>query len=159
MLEGYGLVTCAHNLVKEQAINVWRWDEWVDGEKPATPIHVENDPEVDIAILQIPNMEKFHALKVGDSDRLKERDAVTVSGLPKYHRGDQPLLYDAKVAGRREFKKGRIQRIIIDKTNDKWARVAVSALNSADEIIGIIVTGALNVADTDEIADYGIIPI
>lgn len=161
MLKDCGLVTCAHVINPGQGIEVFRWQDWALPSSRSASI-VLIDKEIDLAVLKINGIDedKFPCFDRGDSSLIGSGNSVTVAGFRAYKSGEEPLIYDTKVAGFRGVGKSefRIRRIILDNFMTH-GESGGPALNKNNEVIGVVVTGAEKQSVADQTEEYAVIPI
>jgi hypothetical protein len=149
-LTDYGLITCDH--VLGENTHAFRHDA-PHKKYPVTIIGREAD--IDIAILSIET--KFRApLTKGTADNLKQMDYLAVSGFPNYRINDSGVVVPGHVVGFRTV--SGIRRILTDAPivagNSGGPAIAVDG-----SVIGVAVTGAERMEETQETENHGIIPI
>jgi RNA-directed DNA polymerase len=152
MLEQFGLVTCAHVLGEQHYVY-----NAVDPSKKYPASVVRQDIELDLALLQLQGgVSKSKQLKIGESNRLKTQDPITLLGFPEHHKGDEGVVVRGQVTGRRT-RLGQ-ERILISP-----AIVSGSSggpvLDSRNRVIGVAATGADKFENINKTVDYGVIPI
>lgn len=150
MLERVGMVTCSHVVCS---------DTYAFQYENATrryPVRIiTNNTDYDIAILLI-EADNLPALKIGDSSALQHRSKITVAGFPNYRLGDKPYISDGFVTSFRTF--SAKQKMLIS-VSIVAGNSGGPVLNTANEVIGIAVTGADNFEKARETEDHGVIPI
>jgi RNA-directed DNA polymerase len=151
MLEGYGLVTCAHVLGREHEVY-----------NPANPLRTyaatvkRSDLDIDLAILRIERAGGTKELKIGDSNKPKTQDPVTLLGFPEHHKGDDGVVVRGQVTGRR-VRLGQ-NRILISPAIVS-GNSGGPVLDSRNRVIGIAATGADKFETITQTVDYGVIPV
>lgn len=132
MLEGVGMVTCAHVLRPET--KAFRWQE------PATQYDVRilhRQDEIDLAIIAI-DVERAHRLPMSVGDAVRRGDEVSVAGFPNYAPGNHPYLAVGRVSQLRPH--GGIQ----------WATLSAEivkggsggpVLNGRGQVVGVACKG------------------
>jgi RNA-directed DNA polymerase len=153
MLEGCGLVTCAH-VLGEEGLVVYNSSDPIK-RYAITRSHYNN--ERDVAILEGANIPIIKELRLGDSSKLRLHDPVTLLGFPQHSKGDEGVVYRGEVTSEKRIRFGQ-PRILI-------SAVIVSGnsggpvLDSRNRVIGIAATGADKFDNTTATSDYGVIPI
>jgi RNA-directed DNA polymerase len=151
MLEGYGLVTCAHvlgdtHIVYSSANPLKKYEASV----------VRRDLDLDLALLQVEGMPHCKELKIGDSAKLKTQDPITLLGFPEYHKGDDGIVVRGHVSGRR-IRLGQ-DRILISPAIVS-GNSGGPVLDSRNRVIGVAATGADKFENMNATVNYGVIPI
>jgi RNA-directed DNA polymerase len=150
VVERYGLVTCSH-VVGENAFIF-------SAEEPTTRYRVTKvarADDADVACLEAKDMPKLKELKVGDSNRLRTQDPVTLLGFPEYGKGDKSIVHRGHVTGKRTH--FGYERILISPTIVA-GNSGGPVLDSRNRVVGIAATGKDNSASTTE-TQYGVIPV
>ncbi|MCF8011867.1 MAG: trypsin-like peptidase domain-containing protein, partial [Clostridiales bacterium] len=151
MLEGFGMITCAHVLTK--SMEAFRCNDY--GNKFPVEI-ISYDNENDVAVLKIKGNENYHYLRVGDSDEIDVGSEIKLSGFPNYNIGDSIYIDDGKVTLCRKSL-GRTRYLIsarIVKGNSGGP-----VLNKNNEVIGIAAKGAPCFEDKNMDEKFEVIPI
>ena len=150
LLEGYGLITCAH--VLEVGTFAYR---------PGSPnvrypvSVVRENRDIDLAILKIdaPQIYQFKKSRVLCP---KRGDLVIMAGYPNYAPATTLWVDTGNVAGFRQ-RMGR-PRIMVNCPIVAGASGS-PVLDSYKRVIGVATTGAREFLETADIADYGVVPI
>lgn len=151
MLEQYGLVTCAHVLGEQHYVY-----NAADPLKKYNATVVRQDVDIDLALLQPDGVAKGKQLKVGESNKLKTQDPITLLGFPEHHKGDEGVVVRGQVTGRRT-RLGQ-ERILISPAIVS-GNSGGPVLDSRNRVIGIAATGADKFENITTTVDYGVIPI
>jgi RNA-directed DNA polymerase len=153
MLEGCGLVTCAH-VLGEEGLFLY---------SPSAPLlrypvtGSRHDGDRDLAVLEAAGIPKYKELRVGDSTKLRLHDPITLMGFPEQTKGDQSIVHRGEVTSERRIRLGQ-------------ARILISApivggnsggpvLDSRNRVIGIAATGADKFENTTATSNFGVIPV
>jgi len=150
MVQGHGLVTCAHVVGENPYI--------YSADDPLTRFNVTNiiqDRDADIAILEAPGIPVLKELRVGNSRLLRTQDTITLLGFPEYNKGNKSIVHRGQVTGRRThfgYERILISPIIVAGNSGG------PILDSRNRVVGIAVTGKDSFENTSE-TQYGVIPI
>lgn len=153
MLEGCGLVTCAH-VLGEEGLFLY---------SPSAPLlrypvtGSRHDDDRDVAILEAEGIPNYKELRVGDSTTLRLHDPITLLGFPEHARGDQSIVHRGEVTSEKRIRLGQ-------------ARILISApivggnsggpvLDSRNRVVGIAATGADKFENTTATSNFGVIPV
>ena len=158
MLDGYGLVTCAHVIEVETDVKVWQFnDPLMKRNAQVTGI----DRVTDLATLEITSVQggvKPDSFKCGDSAALIIGSALTAYGFPNYQIHDEPVNLETKVRGFRRSDEKGIKRIVIDKPVFS-GESGSPLLNSRDEVVAVVATGLAAAPQMNETPELSAIPI
>ncbi len=153
MLEGCGLVTCAHVLGEENLFLYSPLDPLqrypVTGER--------HDNERDVAILEAAGIPKHKELRVGDSTKLRLHDPITLMGFPEHAKGDEGIVHRGEITSERRIRFGQ-GRILISAPI-VGGNSGGPVLDSRNRVIGIAATGADKFENTTATSNFGVIPI
>jgi S1-C subfamily serine protease len=150
MLEGYGLVTCAH--VLGPATHAFRADD----PTRLYPVTVQHSVEaLDVALLTIDVADPY-ALRKGSTTSIAIGSKVTIAGFPNYRLGDSGWVSSGAVAAFRRV--STVRRILVD-TPIVAGCSGGPVLDSRNRVIGIAVTGADRIENADNTENHGVIPI
>lgn len=151
---GDTLVTCEHVIRNGTSIKACRW---VGDRKEKYSVSVTaQNRGLDLAKLSfIDSPPATDPLDKGDSSIVIERQLITVAGYPYYVDGRAVSYYDAKVIAKRE---NVIPIFYIDRPLVSGMSGG-PALNSANEVIGVLKLGAGNQRESEDMDVYGILPI
>ncbi len=149
-----GFITCAHVVNLSYKIKIYKE---TDPETKYDVSVVHKNTIADLAILEIsgfPNWKgsAFERAK----NKPKDSELLTGFGFPLKFHGKEPLHYDCKIAGFRD--RMHHPHLIIDRP----IYVGMSGgplLNSANEVVGVLVIGSENVSDSHEVVGNGAVPI
>ena len=108
MLEGCGLVTCAHVLGDEEAFLY----SPLDPLKRYRVTREHHDDERNVAILEAAGIPKYKELRYADSTKLGLHDPVTLLGFPEHSKGDVGIVHRGEVTAEHRFRFGQ-DRILI----------------------------------------------
>ena len=151
MLEQYGLVTCAHVLGEQHCVY-----KAMEPLKKYKATVVRQDIDVDLALLQPEGVPKGKQLKVGESNKLKTQDPITLLGFPEHHKGDEGVVIRGHVTGRRT-RLGQ-ERILISPPIVS-GNSGGPVLDSRNRVIGVAATGPDKFENITKTVDYGVIPV
>ena len=152
MLDGIGLVTCAHVLSEDTV--AFRSDNFTKKFKIEV---IHKNPVIDLAIVKIIDTDQeFPCLRIGDSDNLSVLDEITVVGFPNYRFGDTGIIVSGHISGFRTI--SGIKRLL---TNAPIVagNSGGPVLNNDGDVIEIAVTGAERIEKAQETENHGAIPI
>jgi RNA-directed DNA polymerase len=153
MLEGYGLITCAHVLAPE---SVFLYSS-LDPLKKYLVTNARLDTERDVAILEAAGIPTYKELRKGDSTKVHLHDPVTLLGFPEHHKGDPVSVHRGEVTAERRVRLGQ-SRILISAPI-VGGNSGGPVLDSRNRVIGIAATGADRFENTTATTNYGVIPI
>lgn len=154
MLEGIGLVTCAHVLRKDT--KAFRSPSEITKKRDIEVLCEDKDR--DIAILKVHQLEGevFPSLKRGSADSLKHLDQLIVAGFPDYGIGDILTVRSSQVSSLiRRFGESRIRL----NTGIVAGMSGGPVVHPNGDVVGIAVTGADWEGNMEREADHGAIPI
>ena len=153
MLEGCGLVTCAH-VLGEDGLFLY---------SPLAPLErfpitgSRYDDVRDVAILEAAGIPKYKELRVGDSTNLRLHDPITLMGFPEHSKGDEGIVHRGEVTSEHRIRFGQ-NRILIS-ANIVGGNSGGPVLDSRNRVIGIAATGADRFENTTATLNYGVIPV
>ena len=153
MLEGCGLVTCAHVLGD---VEMFLYSP-MDPRERYRVTRERHDNERDVAILEAAGIPKYKELRPGDSTKLGLRDAVTLLGFPEHSKGDVGIVYRGEVTAEHRSRFGQ-DRILISAPIVE-GNSGGPVLDSRNRVIGIAATGTDKFERTTTTLNYGVIPI
>jgi RNA-directed DNA polymerase len=150
VLDGVGMVTCAHVVVPE----MYAIHPRASHIKYPVSVISKND-HVDLALLKIP-YEHDISLSIGDPKSLEVLDAITVLGFPNYALGQPCSVNPGQVTSFRMT--SGINRVLVS------ARIVQGnsggpVLDRNNRVIGVAVTGSESQAAADLTEKHGVIPI
>lgn len=158
LLNGYGLITCAHvlgpNAFAFQPNSAKKYDFTI----------AAIDQDLDLAILRLGIFEPpMHALTKGVSQQAKDGDKVTIHGFPNFQHGDDGFVFSGHVSGRRVMLKPGTK---LHDTRRIMINAPIIAGNSGgpvldgnDRVIGVAVTGGDHWDETRRTEKNGVVPI
>jgi len=139
-LENYGLVTCAHVLIRDDNSknpNVMAFQTTDPNKKFPISINKINE-ELDLAILEI-NTDNKNKLEIGDPENVLPKDPVSLWGFPNYSGSGPPAQILAKINYIKNINKGNV-RIIIDEIIF-GGNSGGPVLNVKNQVIGVAAKG------------------
>ena len=160
MLQGKGLITCAHVVGLSPVVKVIHWSTGT--EYDAAVVTKNAIPDMAILDIQGHQVKEFTALQKGRSGTVAEQDVVTIAGFPGYQEDDPPQCWDAKVSARRgagtTANPFQIERFSIDRV--LFGGMSGSpVVNQNNEVVAIATYGSPTVKEATTVWDYGITPI
>ena len=150
MLEGVGLISCAHVIGSET--KAFRADNI--SEKYPIKIIAKNDT-IDLAILEI-DFENPPCLPKGTAENVAQQDSVAVIGFPNYRLGDSGVINVGQISGFRTV--SAIRRLLVN-TSIVAGNSGGPVLNSNGAVIGVAVTGADRMENVPNTENHGVVPI
>jgi S1-C subfamily serine protease len=150
LLEGDVLVTCDH--VLRPGTVAYLPDAMATRYTIAV---IARDPTVDLAIVAIDGLTRL-PLRRGSADAIEVSDEVYTAGFANYRPGDSGVLFPGVVVGTRMV--SGIRRLQVD------ARIVGGmsggpVVDRDGVVIGVCVTGADRLDDSEVIDPYGVVPI
>lgn len=160
MLDGVGIITCAH-VIEDENVHVFKYNDWMNTIE-AKLIYI--DREKDVAILEIDTPKRYDApqykYKIGNERFISHGSHIGIAGFPQYKKGDMPtIIKDCEI----------INMILDNHANRTWiikdsvfdGNSGGPVLNRNNEVVGIIKYGS---DDADpkivkKIYQYGFISI
>ncbi len=157
LLDGFGIITCAHVLEAGNAIFAFRANE---PENTFPVIKINSDKNADIALIGIKLPQNAISLKADLEWQAEIGKKIVVAGYPNYINGDQVFIDKGEV----------IQLRKLPNTNTPWAVVNAKivagnsggpVLSKSNKVVGVVVTGSQSFAETDQgnSIKHGFVPI
>jgi hypothetical protein len=150
-LKGIGFVSCQHAISN----NLFMFSHREPNRKYKVCVKRQSDV-IDLAILDIPDFEIKDSLRIGTSDNLKQMDHVAIAGFPNYRLGDSGSFSPGIITGFRMV--SSIRRILVN-TPIIGGNSGGPALDKNGNVIGVAITGADRIEDSDKTENHGIVPI
>ena len=152
LLDGVGLITCAHVLGKD--ISIYHHST---PDKPYKAKIIKEDSDLDIMILTFDDINRFVHLHKGDSSNLQRGYPISVVGFPNYAPGDTVHVHPGVIAGQKKSCAG-------DKRFNVSAHIYKGnsggpVLDIENKVVGIAVTGEDRPGTKPPKEEYGVIPI
>jgi RNA-directed DNA polymerase len=117
---------------------------------------LKQDPDADVAIIEAKALPRQKELKMGNSQKLRTQDPITLLGFPEHSKGDKGIVYRGHVTGRRRHFEQ--QRILISPPIVA-GNSGGPVLDSRNRVVGIAATGVDRSEDTKATLNFGVIPI
>ena len=156
LLEGYGLVTCAHVINGGSQILAYR---------PANPnkkyylqaLKIKFFMDFAILDFQEKNINTNLSYLKKNSLPAKVRDLLLVIGFPLLYSDKKPFLYETKIVSIEEV--ASISRFVLDSKPLTRGMSGSPLLNSKNEVVGILSNGAKNLEEASDVIGYTAVPI
>ena len=152
LLDGVGLITCAHVLGKDISIH-----HCSTPDKPYKAKIIKKDSDLDIMILTFDDINRFVHLHKGDSSNLQRGYPISVVGFPNYAPGNTVQVYPGAIVGQKRSCAGH-KRFNVSAPIYK-GNSGGPVLDVEKRVIGIAVTGEDRPGLQPPKEEYGIIPI
>jgi retron-type reverse transcriptase len=157
LLDGFGVVTCAHVLEGGSAIFAFRASE---PNNTFPVIEIKSDKNTDLALIGMKLPPSAISLKADLEWQSEIGKKIVVAGYPNYLDGDQVFIDKGEV----------IQLRKLPSSNTPWTVVNAKivagnsggpVLNKSNKVVGVVVTGSQGFSDTDQEKSikHGFVPI
>jgi len=156
LLEGYGLITCAHVINGGSQILAYRP---TNPNKKYSLQATKVKFFIDFAILdfQEKNIDKSFFYLKKNSLPAKVRDLLLVIGFPLLYSDKKPFFYETKIVSIEEV--ASISRFVLDSKPLTRGMSGSPLLNNKNEVVAILSNGASNLEEASDVIAYTAVPI
>ncbi len=157
LLKNYGIITSYHVTEDNNFYNVYKYDSYKKEKYTIISNEINclsGDYLIDYAIYE--NRKDGRYLELGDSNKLKIGDEVTIIGYPNFQKGDSYNIQKRRISGIKNFL-GNIL-YTVDGTICHGASGGV-VLDIFNKVVGIVKAGVENMETDENTVNQGFIPM